>query len=166
MPDTGPQPGDIGCTQIRGDVGRLIRLGQWLNGDGFANYEHCFVYLGNGQIIEAEPGGARIADLTEYDARAIAWVRCPDEHRQAVAAAARSLEGTKYSALDYFALALHRFHIPAPGLRRFIQSSGHLICSQFADRAARIGGWNLFRDGRWDGFVDPAEIAALAEPPA
>lgn len=157
-----PQPGDIGCTQITGDVGRLIRLGQWLNGDGFANYEHVFLYLGDGQIIEAEPGGARIADLTEYDSRTIAWVRCPEDRRQAVVEAARTLEGTPYSAADYFALALHRFRIPAPGLRRYIESSNHLICSALADRAARIGGWNLFQDGRWEGYVTPAAIAHLA----
>lgn len=164
MASVEPQPGDIGCTQIHGNVGALIRIGQWLNGDGFANYEHCFVYIGDGQIVEAEPGGARVADLAEYDARTIAWVRCPEQYRQPVAQAAKSLVGTPYSFLDYLAFALHRFHIPAPMLRRFIQSSKHLICSALADRAAELGGWILFSDGRWSGYVDPADVAALAEP--
>lgn len=163
---TEPLPGDIGCTTIEGDVGWLIRFGQWLNGSGFANYEHCFVLINGGKIVEAEPGGARIADLTEYDPRTVAWVRCPDQYRQAVAQAARSLVGTPYSFLDYLAFALHRFHIPAPRLRRYIQSSNHLICSALADRAAELGGWILFSDGRWDGYVDPADVAALADPPA
>lgn len=163
---TEPQPGDIGCTTIPGNVGRAIRAAQWLNGDGWANVEHCFVYVGDGNIAEAEPGGARLAPLTEYDSREIVWVRCPEIHRQAVAAAARSFIGTPYSAADYLALALRRFHIPAPGLRRYIQSSGHMICSQLADRAAHVGGWVLFGDGRWDGDVDPAEIAKLADTPA
>lgn len=163
---TDPLPGDIGCTTIKGDVGRLIRLGQWALGDGYANVEHCFVFVGDGQIVEAEPGGARLADVNEYDARTVVWVRCPDERRLAVANAARSLIGTPYSAADYFALALHRFHIPAPGLRRYIESSGHLICSALADRAAEMGGWILFGDGRWSGYVDPADVAKLADPSA
>ena len=163
---TDPQPGDIGVTRIGGDLGRLIRLGQWLAGSGFANFEHAFVCIGDGQIVEAEPGGARIADLAEYDSRTTVWLRCPDQHREAVAQAARSLVGTPYSFADYAAFALHRFHIPAPGLRRYIQSSKHLICSALADRAAELGGWILFSDGRWDGYVDPADLAKLAEPAA
>jgi hypothetical protein len=162
-PAPDPQPGDIGCTQITGDVGLLIRIGQYLNGDGFANYEHAFVYVGDDRIVEAEPGGARSGSLDEYDSRMIVWLRCPDEHRTAVATAAISLIGTPYSALDYAALAAHRFHIPVPGLRRYVQASGHLICSQLADRAAELGGWTLFNDGRWPGYVTPADLANLAE---
>lgn len=162
MTASAPLPGDIGCTQITGDVGALIRLGQWLNGDGFANYEHAFVYVGDNRIVEAEPGGARRASLAEYDARTIVWLRCPDQYRTAVAAAAISLIGTRYSAADYAALALHRFHIPVPGLRRYVQASGRLICSQLADHAAELGGWTLFDDGRWPGYVTPADLAELA----
>lgn len=165
-----PNPGDIGLTQITGDVGRLIRFGQWLNGDGFADYEHAFVVtkvtlqtpIGGPalvRIVEAEPGGAREASLAEYDARNIAWLRCPDQYREAVAQAATSLLGTPYSFLDYLALALHRFHIPAPGLRRLIGK--RRICSALADAAAQMGGWKLFRDGRDPGDVTPADIWQL-----
>lgn len=157
-----PQPGDIGCTQITGTVGRLIRLGQWINGDGFAHYEHVFVYVGDGQIVEAEPRGARLAPLDEYDDRTIAWLHCPEQYGVTVADAARQLIGTPYSFLDYLALALHRLHIPAPGLRRYIQATGHLICSQLADLAAQRGNWTLFDDGRWPGDVTPADLAQLA----
>lgn len=161
MPMVAPRPGDIGCTQIRGTAGRLIRAGEWLNGDGYGDFEHCFVYLGGSELIEAEPGGARIAHLSEYDQRTIRWVRCPDPYRTQVAAAARALEGTPYSFLDYWAIAAHRLHIPVPGLRAYIGAEGHLICSQLADLAARRGGWILFNDNRWAGYVTPSEIAAL-----
>lgn len=137
-----PAPGDIGCVQMLGDAGQLIRLGEWLNGDGFGDIEHCFMYLGDGLIIEAEPGGARITGLDEYDARFIRWVRCLEDKRIAVAEAARSLQGTPYSFLDYAAIAAHRAHIPAPGLRAHIGATGHLICSQLVDLAARRGGWS------------------------
>lgn len=158
-----PGFGDIGCTTIKGDVGWLIRLGQWLNGDGYRNIEHCFVHVGNSQIVEAEPGGARLAPLTEYDAREIVWVRCPEAHRQAVAAAARNLIGTPYSALDYVAIAAHRFHIP--GLKRVALSTASMICSTLAVVAARRGGWPLLTPTP-AGYIVPDMLAALAEPPA
>jgi cell wall-associated NlpC family hydrolase len=157
-----PSPGDIGLVSIRGPIGFLVRVGQALNGDGFSRYEHCFVYLGGGELVEAEPGGARVRPLAQYDAAGIVWLRCPPQHGDAVAAAARALEGTPYSWLDYIALALHRLHIPAPGLRAYIQDSGHAICSQLVDEGARRGGWQLFDDRRWEGYVTPGALRKLA----
>jgi hypothetical protein len=157
-----PQPGDIGLIAIKGGVGWLIRVGQWLNGDGYRDYEHAFVYVGDGDLVEAEPDGARLASLSEYDAAGVLWLPCPGQYRTAVAAAARSLIDTPYSALDYFALAAHRLHIPVPGLREYISSTGHMICSQLADEAARRGGWHLFADGRWPGYVTPGALVGLA----
>jgi hypothetical protein len=160
-----PQLGDIGCTQIVGDVGRLIRIGEFLNGNGYRNIEHAFVALGNGQIMEAEPGGARIANLADYDARTIVWVRCPPEHGAAVAQAARLLERTPYGFWDFAALAAHRFHLPIPGLSRFVNDTGSMICSQLAVVAARRGGWDLLEPTP-AGYITPAALAKLAEPPA
>lgn len=159
-----PGLGDIGVTTIHGPVGHLISLGEYLLGDGFQPWDHAFVHVGDGWIIEAEPGpnGARLAQLTEYNDRPILWLRCPDQYRQAVAHSARLLQGTRYSAADYFAIAAHRLHLPIPGLRDYVAASGHAICSQLADRAAALGGWHLFADGRWEGFVVPADIAELA----
>lgn len=158
-----PQPGDIALTQIHGPVGLGIRAAQYLLGDGFADFEHALQYLGDGQIIEAEPGGARIAELTEYDPATLVWLRCPDQYRNAVVAAARGMEHTPYSFLDYDAIALHHFHIPAPGLQHYIASTGHMICSQLVDEAARRGGWQLFDDGRWPGYVIPGDIWGLIQ---
>jgi len=164
-----PRPGDIGLTSIDGEVGRLIRLGQWLNGDGFSRYEHAFVVvseLGGYPphilgLIEAEPGGARCSLLSEYDDRDVVYLRCPDGHRNAVAAAAIGLLGTPYSFADYASLALHRLHIPAPHLRAYIRDSGHQICSQLADCAAFRGGWHLFDDRRWEADVTPGDLYQL-----
>jgi hypothetical protein len=63
---SGPRPGTMGLTPIAGEVGRLIRLGQKLNGNGFSTWEHAFILLPGDQILEAEPGGARIVPL-HYD---------------------------------------------------------------------------------------------------
>ena len=160
-----PRLGSIGLTQIHGDVGFLIRIGQWLNGNGFANFEHAFVVTGPNQIVEAEPGGARFAALTEYDPESVAWVRCPDEHRDAVAEAAAGFLNAPYGFADYLVIALHRFHLPIPGLKRMAKSTKTMICSQLAVESARDGGWDLLGDEP-AGFVTPADLAALADPPA
>ena len=127
------QPGDFAVVRMDGVTGRLIRFGQWLNGDGFRDYEHAFIYIGGEQIIEAEPGGARIADVTEYGARDVLWstgkVSLSDEQRSAVVEAARGFVGVPYSFLDYLLLALKRFHITVPILNRRVVGSKHMICS-------------------------------------
>src|SRR6185437_8362505 len=58
-----PQPGDFGLVHMGGSSGMWIHIGEMLNGDGFADYEHAFVYVGGGQIVEAEPGGARLTQI-------------------------------------------------------------------------------------------------------
>ena len=169
-----PQPGDVGLVSIKGAVGVLIRVGQWLNSDGFHDYQHAFVVVDGLEdvhsrfaeqsgigLVEAQPGGAILAPLSKYDGRDVVYLRCPDQYRPAVAKAARELLGTPYSFLDYLSLAARRLHIPAPHLREYIRSSGHLICSQLADRAAMLGGWHLFSDGRWEGDVTPGDLYQL-----
>lgn len=162
-----PQPGDIGVCRIPGRVGLAIRAGQWLVGDGFANYEHAFVLTGAGRIVEAEVGGALDSPLDRYDAATVLWLRCPTALGPAVAAAALGYLGVPYSFLDYAAIGAHRFRLPAPGLRAYVGSTRHLICSQLADQAAADGGWHLFDDGRWPGYVTPGALRRLAaEQPA
>lgn len=159
-----PRIGDIGITKISGAGGLAIRAGQWLNGDGFADYEHAFVVttaegpLQDVMIVEAMPGGAVQVRNWHPDTM---YLRCPDEHREAVADAARELVGVPYSWADYGAIALHRFRIPTPHLKRYIKRSKSMICSQLADHAAMAGGWHLFRDNRWEGDVTPGDLERL-----
>lgn len=158
---TSPQPGDIGLTDITGSLGRLIRFGQWLNGDGFGAYQHAFVVLPGYLLIEAMPGGARIVALSEYDDRPVMYVSPADlspAQRKAITDCARKYIGVPYSFLDYLALAARRFRLPVPGLRRYIRSTGHLICSQLADRAYTDAGQILFGDRRWEGYVTPMAL--------
>lgn len=164
-----PQPGDIGLTSISGWGGTAIRVGQWILGDGFSRYEHAFVYVGRGpddndlMIVEAEPGGALLSPLTRYTPETVLWLRCPLLFGKAVGDAARTYVGRPYSWADYASLGAERFHIPVPGLRQYVASSGHMMCSQLADRAAARGGWHLFADGRDPGDVTPGDLWELAE---
>jgi hypothetical protein len=160
-----PRPGDIGLTQISGWGGRAIRLGQWLLGEGFEDYEHAYVVSrvdadGTVWIVEAMPGGAQEVPQWHTVNR---WIICPDEYREGVARQAYDVAVARvpYSFLDYGALALHRFRIPFPGLRTYIENSGHMICSQLADHCADRGGWHLFSDGRWEGYVTPGSLDLL-----
>lgn len=161
-----PQPGDIGLTSVVGPVGWGIRLGQWLNGSGFGVYEHAFLVLDNGTLIEAQPGGARIVGLDEDAGRRVLYVApdgLTDKQRAAICTAAQRYVGTKYSFLDYAAIAAHRFRLPIPWLRRYVASTRHQICSQLVDQCYQDADVHLFQDGRWPGWVTPADLYELLE---
>ncbi|MGY5125009.1 hypothetical protein [Streptomyces nigrescens] len=161
MKHTHPLPGDIGLTQISGITGRLIRLGQWINGDGFADYQHAFLVLPDDRLLEAQPGGARIKPLSVYDGSSVLYL-CPEglteQQRTALCTAATAYVGVPYSFLDYLAIAAHRFHLPLPGLRRYVASTRHMICSQLVDQVYQDAGIHLFADGRWPGYVTPMAL--------
>jgi cell wall-associated NlpC family hydrolase len=146
---------------VNGPVGWLISLGEWLLGDGFTRFDHAFIVLDGGRLIEAQPGGARIVPLSTYADRKVVFVApagLTDGQRVLICAQAEAMVGTPYSFLDYAAIALHRFHIPAPGLRRFVSSTRHEICSALCDEVYRRAGVQLFADGRWPGFCTPADL--------
>lgn len=164
-----PQPGDFALTTISPwPVGTLVRVAEWLNGDGFSPWSHAFVVLDHGEIIEAEPGGARYAPLSAYDHAKVVYSGwdLSDAQRAGIVREARKLIDTPYSIADYFGLAAHRLHIPAPGLRRYIANSGHMICSQLVDEAHRRAGVHLFNDNRWPGDVTPADLESVLKGPA
>lgn len=46
-------------------------------------------------------------------------------------------------------------------LREFIESTGHMICSELGDRARLDAGSHLFTDGRWPGYVKPSDTGRL-----
>lgn len=164
---TEPQPGDFGLVKMGGETGKLIRFGQWLNGDGFADYEHAFVFIGPGQpgqIVEAEPGGAIVSPAGKYGG-AVLWssgkIALTAVQRRTIVQSAKRYEGTPYSFADYAALAARRLRIPAPGLKAYVASSGHMICSQLVDQCYADAGVQLFDDKRWPGYVTPGDLYQL-----
>jgi hypothetical protein len=166
-----PQPGDFGLLAGTDKVGRLIEVAEMLNGDGFSTYSHAMIYLGGGEVFEAEPGGARIALASEYS-DPIVWSdwALTDTQRGAICARCTNLPptgylGIGYSAMDYFALAAKRFRLPIPWLRSYVESSGHMICSQLVDAIYAGAGLPMFSDGRWPGYVTPQDLAAALHGP-
>ncbi|WP_051941594.1 hypothetical protein [Phaeacidiphilus oryzae] len=165
-----PLLGDYFVVSGAGTIGRLISVGEWLNGDGFGPWDHAGVYVGNGQVVEAEPHGARLAPADEYADRAIVWSTggfdLTEAQRAAIADAARGFLGVPYSFLDYLAIAAHRFHLPGgPFLRHYVATTKHMICSQLVDASYEKAGVHLFDDHRWPGYVTPADLHRLAVAP-
>jgi hypothetical protein len=173
-----PQPGDFACVSMGGTGGKLIGLAERLTGSAYSEFQHAFVCTQVGTapdiglprrdwIVEAEPGGAREVALGGYGK--ILWstgkIPLTPAQRTAVCAAARGYIGTPYSWLDYAAIAAHHLHLPSPGLKAYIASTKHQICSQLVDQCYADAGVHLFADGRWPGYVTPADLAGLLESP-
>jgi hypothetical protein len=178
------QPGSFFLARISGVTGYLIQLGQAIAGDG-SRWTHAGIVLAaDGTVLEAEPGGARIANLSEYAGRPLLISDAPVQSTQAklngqplrtygpwsesaVRAAviheAQKLRGVPYSALDYVALAALHLHLPSSWVRNRVEKSGHMICSQLVDAIYERAGVHLFTDGRLPGDVAPADLAAYAE---
>lgn len=165
--------GDFCCVPIAGGLGRAIRVGEWANGDGFSDYEHVEIYVGQpdtaapyGYTFSAYPGGARTVALScpPEELPGALWstghVYLTTRQRVLVLEWCLKLKGTPYSFLDYDALAAHRLHLPVPGLRTYIAASGHQICSQITDYIYMKAGVHFFH-GIWQGYVVPAMLSNL-----
>lgn len=161
-----PQPGDFGLVDISGSVGLLVQVGQWLVGDGFTSPTHAFVFMGNGWVLEAQPGGARYTKLTKYADREITWSKWPlsGDQRKKVRAFARQRRGTPYSFVDYLSLALARVGLRPVWLQQYIATNKHMICSQLVDAAYRAADVHLFTDGRLSGDVTPGDLYRVLDP--
>jgi hypothetical protein len=185
------QPGDFCCVPVSGQGGRLIRVGEWLNGNAFSQYQHAELYVGTsdevlaycsppyniritipqpaqfGWVMSAAPGGAKLRPLPCQPAEmpGALWssgaIALTASQRTDIVTAALSFQGVPYAWDDYFALALHRFGISDPALMRKIATTKSLICSQLVDESYRQGGIQLFNNKRWPGYVTPADLAAV-----
>lgn len=176
-----PQPGDIVLLQIRGWVGWLVWIMQLINRD-LSKWTHVGVMMHDNQLFEAQPGGAVMTDWKEYQLRPYAIVT----KKQVPHTAGSATHGYVYEPLDlssfdrdkiveeafqhlgagynwttYFYLACYRFYIRPEWLKRRVQDSDRLICSQAADEIYTNVGLRLFSDGRMPYDVTPGDLALL-----
>ncbi|MEU3986104.1 hypothetical protein AB0F77_39610 [Streptomyces sp. NPDC026672] len=163
---TTPMPGDFALTKISGLTGAFINAGQYLVGDG-SPVQHAFVYVGNGYVVQAMPGGAemiRLEDASEPVVWSTGKVPLTEAERLFISECAIGLVGTPYSFLDYASIALAHYRIRPRWVRDFVADSGHLICSQLIDYAYECADVHLFDDGRIPGDVTPGDLWKLLHP--
>jgi hypothetical protein len=158
-------PGDFILYPMVRPLGLFIRMGQYLNGDSFADFEHAAVYIGDGQMVEAMPGGARISRVSRYGNVKVLWSTgsfdLTDEQRAKIVANAKDIAARRvgYSFLMYLAFALHMMHLPIPLLKWYIGNTHHLICSQlvalcYYSAEHPIGDITK----RWSGYITPGDL--------
>jgi len=166
---------DFCVRPVPGIAGLGIAAGQWLNGEGWSKHDHAEIYIGGadenapwGLTVSSYPNRQGIRALTgpPDGVRGAVWssgaIELTFEQRTGIVKWCRENFRVPYSEMDYVALVAHRLGIPVPGLRAYIASTGHEICSQFVDTAYLLGGGiHLFSDGRWPGDVTPGDLAAL-----
>lgn len=161
-----PQPGDFALTRIKGIAGAFVAAGQALVGDA-APVQHAYVYVGNGYIVQAMPGGAemiRLEDASEPVLWSTGHFDLSVPQRMRICFEARSLVGTPYSFLDYASIALAHYRIRPAWVRDYVASTGHLICSQLVDEVYLRAGEHLFDDGRLPGDVTPGDLYKVIRP--
>jgi hypothetical protein len=166
-----PDPGDLAVINTMTTAASAIQLIEALSGGGYSEWDHVVICTRVDEqvwIAEAEPGGA-VERPWHYDGVPYRWSTGIIPTNQACAEAAVRYtrpgpwgpRGVPYSFLDYAAIAAHQWHVPAPGLRAYVASTLHEMCSALADQCKLEGGVHLFDDGRWPGFVRPSDIGRL-----
>lgn len=170
--DLTPQPGDILLMQIGGWTGKLVWVLQALNGD-LSPWTHAAVMLDDGELFEAKPSGGGVIKLHAYRNRRMAIVdhvkrgaayeplKLADSQRADIVKTARGFTGVGYSWGTYLYLAAYRLGIRPGWLKRRVQDSRRMICSQAADRAYADAGVALFDDGRMPCDVTPGDLGKL-----
>lgn len=155
-----PKPGDIGLSSSNSLIGKFVRFSQAIIGD-HSFVTHAFIVLHDGNIIEAMPGGATFARLDKYPDAVYSRFNLTSEQRDDICVEAIRLHGTPYSFLDYLALAATHFNVAPEPVRRRVQDSGKLICSQLCAEAYRRAGVELFPDRRLPMDCTPGDLARL-----
>jgi uncharacterized protein YycO len=151
-----PPPGTYGVVRTGGFYAWLIRVGTR------SKFNHAFITYADGQIIEADPGGARWAQLSDYDGHHIMFDLSDDmtdAQRQRVIDKAITLLGTPYGWTDIARLALRCAGVQWGWLTRAADNERAMICSQLVatcGEAADVD-WNCDREA--PAAVTPGDLA-------
>lgn len=127
-----------------------------------SSYDHAFIYIGNGQIIEAQPKGARISELAEYDGDGLLWSTdtLTDDQRAQIVISAKHLLNTSYGFLDIVYLGLASLGIRFNWLLKRVENEQRLICSQLVALSGRLAGVDAWLCGKENAcLVTPADLA-------
>jgi hypothetical protein len=150
-----PIPGDFGVQRSNNLAGRVIRVATR------SHFNHAFVVIEDGMVVEAQPGGAVIAALGDRTGVVYSTgsVDLHDSDRTIICRAAKALVGTPYGWLDIASIGLLQYGVRLKPVRDRVLRRDELICSQLVDTAYAIAGVHLFQDGRLPLDVTPGDLA-------
>ena len=148
--------GQVMLISTSGKIGRLVQIMDR------SHWNHMTVAINELECVSAEPGGARIRLISEYDNDEVAWSDFPltDVQRDNITMWAFNHLGVDYDYLGFVAIAITKILGPfAPRwLLRYIATRDRLICSYLCDLALQAGGIHLFNDHRPRGAVTPGSF--------
>lgn len=150
--------GSYGVVATTGWKARAIQwgTGSWAN--------HAYIPVSDTHCVEAQPGGARLTPLSDYDGCRTAYNDAQplsDAQRAVIVAAALACLGTPYGWWDIVAQAWACSRIPTPAfVWHRVERQDRLICSQLVARCYARAGVPLTRDGQLSCEVTPAQLAA------
>lgn len=152
-----PPQGSYFVVKTRGFVPLMIRLLT------HSRFDHAGVVINDaGDIIEAEPGGARIGNLGEYAGLPIlvnTRERMFSEQRAIVADVARRCIGTPYGFLDIVRLGLRCAGIHWGRLTRRADSEHAMICSEIVAACGQAAGLDWLCGREAPAAVTPGDLA-------
>lgn len=169
---TEPKLGDFFVVRTNGWLARIVRFGT------HSTVNHAGIYVGDGQVIEARPGGAGFAPVSLYANAFWSTDNLPTDlvptaaQRQEIVRLAVSTKGTPYGMLDILAIALGQRRLGSwidtkleigkqPWWVKRLISRKTLICSQLVDQVYMDADIHFFHDGRPVGLVSPEDLRAL-----
>jgi Uncharacterized distant relative of cell wall-associated hydrolases len=156
--------GQFGVVRSSGFYSDGIRFFQHLQDrkDQLWQYTHSFIAIDNTTLVEAWPGGARTAPISEYDHILWSHQDLTEVQRAGIVKFATDHVGDAYAWEDIpliaIALATGR-HTPA-WLEQKIANPHRWICSAFVDAAYQSAGKHLFHNVP-PSAVFPAMLASL-----
>ena len=149
-----PQFGDYGVVKTKGFFGKLIRIGTQ------SRWNHCFIYIGNDLIVEANPTGVEVSQVSKYPQ--IAWNQHEElsyTQRETIASHAKWLVGRPYSFFTIAGMALRilGFKFFGNRLLRAISKHDGYICSELVAECYRNAEMILVCEQ--DYLVNPGDLA-------
>ena len=135
-----PRPGDIGIVNTSGWAARFIQVGT------VSRWNHVFVYISDGVIVEATPSGVKYGNVNEYTN--IVWNKHQifndnEADRAFIVAYVTKLIDKPYNWVNIFRIILRivgfKFFSDTKWMKKVAEKDGY-ICSELAEEAYEKSG--------------------------
>ena len=135
-----PRIGDYGVVKTNGWLGLIIRIGT------VSRWNHAFIYIGDGKIVEANPTGVEVSEL-RYEK--VAWnnhEEMTDEQREMIVKLSLDQVGRVYSFLTIALIILRILGMKILANSKFLLKAAEkdgYICSELVSECYFGAGVNL-----------------------